>query len=373
MRMRPGPRTLNAALATLALLLAAACSSSPDIPGSGMHSAGSSSGGSGSSSGSSGGSSGGSGSGAPGASSGGGPTITSNATWSDGQMLSGSVTIAPGATVTIAAGATVTLAAGAVVTVQGVLTASSATPTHAKLTGSGWGGIVVANGGTMTLDGVDLTGVTAAQATALDVQKGATTAEYDDGTIDSPTVPFDVEAGGALTMKHATVVKAGGSSILAGTLTAQFLDYDSNGHEGISAGDPAAALSIEDSKLHGSGPGADMLVASGAASFHVAYTDITSVHCAFHFNDITAFDISYSNVEGNAWGFMLYGSSGAGPRTISYSNIDNDASYAYDAEGNNGPITVDNCYVSGNVQNGTAVNVTNAQQAMVAGTGPRAM
>ncbi|HEY6461091.1 MAG TPA: hypothetical protein VIY73_13095, partial [Polyangiaceae bacterium] len=162
-----------------------------------------------------------------------------------------------------------------------------------------------------------------------------------------------------------------GTSRIAGALVASYLDYDSNGYEGITTIDPTATLSIEDSKLHGSGPVADFVVSSsGAASIHIAYTDITNVHCGFHFDTIDAFDVSYSNVESNAYGFMLYGSSGTGTRSVSNSNIDQNQ-IAYDTEGNNGPITFDGDYVTGTQTPGTAVSVSNAASAKVSGTGPR--
>lgn len=154
--------------------------------------------------------------------------------------------------------------------------------------------------------------------------------------------------------------------------TASYLDYDSNGHAGITTMDPTAQLSIEDSKLHGSGPTADFLVASaGAAKFHVAYTTISNVHCGFHFDTVSEFDVSYSNVEGNAFGFMLYGSGGAGPFTVTYSNLYSNSSYDYDTEGTNSPITFDHDYTADATNPGDAVTTTNAQTAMITGTGPR--
>ncbi len=307
------------------------------------------------------------GSGTPGTSSGGsGATTNGSMTWSDGQQITSSITIAAGDVVTIAPGATVTLAPNATLTVAGTLTASSASPTHAKLTGTGWTGIVVASGGTLTLDGVDIAGASA----ALDVQGGAAKAEYDDGTINGAALPFNVEKGAALTTAHATVTTAMGGSQVSGAFTATHLDYDSNGYAGITTADPAATLSIEQSTLHGSGPFADFLVsAGGAASFHVAYTDISNVHCGFHFDAITGFDISYTNIHGNAFGFMLYGSSGNATRSVSYSNVDNNTDYAYAAEGNNGLITFDHCYVTGQTTSG--VTVTNPETAAVGGTGPQ--
>lgn len=362
-------QSLKIASVASVLALVAGCSSGPQVAGSGVHESGGGSGGSSGGSGSSGGGASGSSSGSSssGGSTGPGMTMSADATWANGQQLASSVTIGPGVTVTIAPGATVTVAAGATITVAGTLTASSAA-TPATLTGTGWTGIVVASGGTLALDGVNLTGATDALAT----QAGATSAEYDDATITGATVPFNVAKGTTLGMKHAAVTGTLGTSTIAGSFVASFLDYDSAGNEGIVTNDPTATESIEDSKLHGSGPVADMVISNqGAASIHVAYTDITNVHCGFHFDTITAFDVSYTNVETNAYGFMLYGSGGNGARTVTYSNIDQNT-IAYDTEGMNGPITFDHDYVTGTQTPGDAVTVTNAETAAVAGTGPRA-
>jgi hypothetical protein len=388
--------SLRASFALSLLTLAAGCSSAgPDVPGSGYHpdpgDTTSSSGGSSTSSGSSGagssssssgagssgssGATGGSSSGTTGGSStgggssssgGSGSTISASTTWADGQQI-GSVTIASGVTVTIAPGATVTVAAGSTITVAGTLSGTSAT-THAILTGTGWTALTVASGGSLALTAVDITGA----ATVLQTQAGAGTVEYDQGTITGATTPFDVAAGTTLGTKNATVTGTLGTSHVAGSLVASYLDYDSNGNEGIVTTDPTATESIEDSKLHGSGPVADMVVsAQGAASIHIAYTDITNVHCGFHFDALDALDVSYSNVETNAYGFMLYGSSGAGPRTITYSNIDQNQIAFDTTPGVNGPITFDHDYITGTQNPADAVSVTNAQTATVTGTGPR--
>ena len=162
-----------------------------------------------------------------------------------------------------------------------------------------------------------------------------------------------------------------GSSTIAGSFVASYLNYDSNGNEGIVTTDPTATESIEDSTLHGSGPVADMVIsAGGAASIHIAYTDITNVHCGFHFDAIDAFDVSYTNVESNAYGFMLYGSSGTGTRSVTYSNIDQNT-YAFDTEGDNGPITFTNDYITGTQNPGDAVTVSSSASTTVPGTGPR--
>jgi hypothetical protein len=377
-------------LATLVVALpCVGCSSADPVPGSGTHensssgggggsgssggstsSGGASSSGGSSSSSSGGGSSGGSSGAASSGSSGGGTTstISSDTTWANGQQITSSVDIASGVTVTIAPGATVTVSANATISVAGTLAGSSASGTHAILTGSGWTGISVASGGTLNLDGVDIKGA----STALAIVAGATSTEYDDGTITAATTPFNVAAGTTLGTKNATVTGTLGTSEVAGTLNASYLDYDSNGNQGIVTTNAAATESFENCTLHGSGPTADFVVsATGAASIHVAYTSITNVHCGFHFDTITSFDVSYSNIESNAYGFMLYGSNGTGTRTVSYSNIDQNT-VAFDTEGQNGPITFDHDYITGTQNPGDAVSVTNPETAAVTGTGPQA-
>ena len=338
--------------------------------GGGSGSGGAAGSSSGSSSGAATGSSSGGGSGSSssgGSDAGAGAMTLGTGSWTDGQTLASSVIIGAGATVTIDPAATVNLGAGVTITVLGTLTASSAAA-HAKLTGAAWTGIVVASGGTLSLDGVDLVNA----ASAIVVQKGAAAAAYDDATITAATAPFTIAAGAALTTRKSTVAGTLGSSAVSGALTASYLDYDSNGHTGIETLDPAAQLSIEDSTMHGSGPSADFLVASaGAAKFHVAYSSISNVHCAFHFDTLSEFDVSYANIDGNAFGFMLYGSGGAGPFTVSDSNLYSNAAYDYDTQGSNAPITFDHVYAAGATNPGNAVTATNAQTAKVAGTGPR--
>jgi hypothetical protein len=115
-----------------------------------------------------------------------------------------------------------------------------------------------------------------------------------------------------------------------------------------------------------------MLVSNSAAKFHVAYTNISHMHCGFHFNSLSEFDVSYVDDDSEAYGFMLYGSGGAGPFTVTYSNIYSNASADYSTLGNNSPITFDHDYSPGTHDDpGSVVSVTNGQSSMVAGTGPR--
>jgi hypothetical protein len=304
--------------------------------------------------------------------------MTADETWQTGKSITGTVTIAPNVTVTIAPGAAVTVAANAKIIVQGTLKASSQA-TQAKLTGTAWGGIEVGSGGTLSLVGVDLENANTARA--IDATNGA--AEYDYGTITASTMPFSIAAGGKLTTAHAHVVSSKGSSSVAGSFTATFLSYDSGGNEGISLAAPTAVFSATDSKFFGTGPTSGDMINGSAASITFAYSEITQVHCAFHFNDVTQFSIDHANLHGNSYGFMLYGSGATGTRTVSSSNIFSNAAYGAD-EGSastvNGPITFENGYwamngagAANNLRKTTAaITVTNMSTTTpVANVGPR--
>jgi hypothetical protein len=361
-------------VAPLGVVAMVACSSSSGGPGQSSSNPGGSSGGGGSGGSSSGGGSGGSsssggssGSSGSGSSSG-GTTVMMGTTWSDGMTISSNVTIAAGTTVTIAPGATINVGANVTITVDGTLTASAAS-SMATLTGTGWDGIVVAKGGTLSLDGVNVTGA----KTAIDVQAGAASAEYDGATITGATTPFDVASGGSLGTQHANVTGSLGPSTISGSLTANYLDYDCNGNEGIETMDAQAELSVENSTVHGGQPVHDGLVAvNGAAKFHVAHSTTTDNHCGFHFDTLSEFDITDVSDTNNIFGFMFYGSGGAGPFTVTDSNIESSSGYAYQVEGMNSPITFTGCYVTGMTDDsGSVVSQTMPASSEVSGTGPQ--
>src|SRR5438034_531591 len=75
---------------------------------------------------------------------------------------------------------------------------------HAKLTGSAWTGLIIASGGTLALDGVDVDNA----ATAINTQSGNAGAKLDNGSIHAPTTPFKVDPGSKLSMTHSAVVGA---------------------------------------------------------------------------------------------------------------------------------------------------------------------
>jgi hypothetical protein len=247
---------------------------------------------------------------------------------------------------------------------------------QAKLTGTKWVGLVVAPGGTLALDGVDIENA----KVAIDVQAKAAAASYGHGTITAATAPFLVEAKAALTTSHATVVGSLGTSHVLGALTASYLDYDANGFDGITGENDDATISIEDSKLHGGGGASDMIVSyTGVGNVHVAYTEITHVHCAFHFERMTGLDVSYVTATGDNFGLMLYGSLATGTKSIKSSNFYGEFEWGIQEGPNatNGAITVDGCYFSGNASGNldlktpSTIQVVNESTAMVAGAGPR--
>lgn len=304
------------------------------------------------------------------------PTPVTTETWNDGKTISGNLVIMAGSTVTIAPGAKISAASGTTITVNGTLTASSQA-THGSISGSGFGGVVVGSGGVLDLTGVDL-------AAGLTVKQGATSAKYDYGTITGGQ--FNVEAGAKLTTAHATVNAAGATSV-GGELDASYLSYNTNGNEGMAVNGAAAVLSITDSVMFGTGPNSgDMISVSQAKNVSIAYSEIKNVHCDFHFNGVDDFTLDHLTLHDSSYGFMLYGSSAAGTKTVSYTNIFNQAAYGAD-EGSssttNGPITFSNGYWAHNGPNGgstqydlrkftNAISVTGMSETQpVAGVGPR--
>jgi hypothetical protein len=294
-------------------------------------------------------------------------TTTDDEVWADGKQLTDSVDIAPNTKVKIGTGAHITAAPQVIITVQGTLEGGGG---QASISGTSWTGIVVARGGTLNLDGVDLSGA----QTALSVQPGAQ-ATFADAAITSPHLPFTIGESGTLTLNNVQVTGPSVSSVVEGSLTASHLDYDSNGAQGITLQSDTATLAMTDSNLHGPGPVADMIVTSGAADVQVSYTDIETVHCAFHFNAIHSFAIDHVNMHNNAYGFMLYGSDSTGTRSITHCDIDN-SSVGIAEAGTNGPITVSDGYWAGNTYNDqltdSQIAVSNmSDQTPVPDAGPR--
>jgi hypothetical protein len=235
------------------------------------------------------------------------------------------------------------------------LTASDKS-SHAKLTGSGWGGIVVASGGALALTGVDIGGA----STAIHVNGGDKSAAYDYGTITGSN--FVVDTNGTLTMDHAAFVQ-GGASTVAGSYTATFLDYSGTS---ITLNDAGATVSVADTKVTGAGTGTDFFTSEIGALFHAEYSVVTSTHCPYHFDNLTKYTLDHVATRGNGFGLMLYNPD-VGPNTISYSSFE-DANFAQTDRGST--INIDHTYIKAQSTVGV-VNITSAASGPVTAAAPR--
>ncbi len=283
-------------------------------------------------------------------------------TWADGKTIDGAVTIAAGATVTIAPGATVTLADGAAITVKGKLVVASPA-THAKLTGTNWTGIVVASGGTLEADGLDIVNA----ASALWTQAGNVDAKLTNGSIEGAT-PFKMEAGSKLSVAKSKVKATAGSAI-AGTFTASYLEYDKGTAAGITLNDPDGSMTFSDSVLKGAG-GGDYVISSAGKLIKLEYSTISGSHCGLHFTKVDRFVLDHVSDDTNSYGAMLYGS-GAGPHSIVSSNV-RSTDKDLDMQGTNGPLTIDKSFTGGKNTLAANATVTNAATAPIPDARPRA-
>ena len=88
-----------------------------------------------------------------------------------------------------------------------------------------------------------------------------------------------------------------------------------------------------------------MISVNACASLTMSYTLITACHCAYHFNEITSFDLENMDLTGDSYGFMMYGSSPtSGTRVFKNSNVESMAAAGIDELGTNGAITVSGVY-----------------------------
>ena len=285
----------------------------------------------------------------------------------DGATLTGPLEIPAGTTATIPPGAKIVAAPGVTITVRGVLVVASAKK-HARIgtatppsdSSQEWGGLVVESGGQLQADGLDLEGA----SQALYLKGGSLASRYDDGTIGDAQVPFQIDKGARLDTTHAAVANAASSSGISGELHASYLDYETTGLSGgLIMNDASSVLDVTDSTFHGASVGGgDYITTYAAALVHIAYSTVNDAHCAFHFNDVTRFEIDHVSAGLRAgampgpwvvFGAMLYGS-GTGPNVISNSNFTG-TEYAFDWQaGANGPLTITNTYTKGvNTMNAT--------------------
>lgn len=241
-----------------------------------------------------------------------------NVQWNSQTKIAGVVTIPADTVVTVAAGAKITVSAGAKVVVLGQLLA----PQGLTLTGSDWQGLVV-NGSAILTNFVE---------------KGARQSFY-------------VETGGVLVINGGDISGVKGASVVDGTLTAKNIKYIKGRGDGITSAKSSGSISVDGSKFSGPARGAgDFFSLSNGQLLSVSNSSITKVHCAFHITGLKNMQLDNVNIENNAYGFMMYGSSDAGARTIKNTTITNN-DFGFDEGGTytkNGAISISGSYIAKN-------------------------
>lgn len=259
-----------------------------------------------------------------------------------GTTISSARYIAAGTVVTIPAGATINMGADAAITIKGTLKID-ASASHAKMTGTAWQGLIIADGGKLEADGLEIKGAKA----GLWTQPGNLASTFKNGVLDAAT-PFKMESGSNLTVDHSKVI-AGGGSAIAGTFVANYMDYDKGTNGGLTLNDANGTMTITNSTLHGGG-GGDYVISSLGKKVTVTRSSISGSHCALHFSGSGAgagtesFLIDGVDVRNNGVGGMLY-NSGAGPNEVKNTNFTANNEYDISFGGNeNGNITFTNTF-----------------------------
>lgn len=238
--------------------------------------------------------------------------------WNSQTKITGVVTILADTVVTVAPGTIITVADGAKIVVLGQLLA----PKGLTLTGNDWHGLVI-NGSAVLTDFVE---------------KGANQS-------------FHVAAGGSLEINGGDISGIKGESLVDGTFKAKNIKYVKGPGNGITSSQDSGSVTVDGGKFSGVARGAgDFFSFSAGQSLTVTNSSVTKVHCAFHITGIKNMRLDNVLIENNAYGFMMYGSSSAGVRTIKNTTITNN-DFGFDEGGSftrNGLITISNSYIKKN-------------------------
>lgn len=238
--------------------------------------------------------------------------------WNSQTKIDGVVTIPVATVVTVAPGTKITAGPGAKIIVLGELRA----PKGLSIIGSDWQGLVVSGSAVLT----DF------------VEKGARQSLY-------------VTAGGFLKIVGGDISGVKGPSQIDGTLMAQNLRYDKGSGDGIVSIKETGVISVDGGRFLGSARGAgDFFSISAGQVLTVVNSSITKVHCAFHITGVRNMKLDNLVIKDNAYGFMMYGSSESGEKTIKNTTITNN-DFGFD-EGSsftrNGVINISNSFIKNN-------------------------
>jgi hypothetical protein len=241
-----------------------------------------------------------------------------NVTWNSSTILKGEVTITSGQNVLVAPNTKIVVQDGTRITINGTLTA----PAGLSLTGKAWAGLVV-------IGKVQITNFQ---------ESGAATS-------------FRVGPAGSLTIKGGTISGIAGPSDVEGTFVASGIRYDKGGGNGINSNNGTGSISIDNSVLTGAGVNSgDFFGLYGAKSITLTNSQMSGAHCAFHVQGVENMKLDRDTISNNAYGFMMYGSSDKGVKTISNTTIQNNQ-FGFD-EGSsstrNGAIVISKSLISKN-------------------------
>ena len=242
-------------------------------------------------------------------------------TWNSSTVLKGEVTIPVGQSITVAPNTKIVVKDGTRITVNGTLNA----PAGLSLTGKSWIGLVI----------------TGSAVISNFQESGASKS-------------FQVGPNGSLTINGGTVSGIGGASEVEGTLVADTLRYDKGDGGGINSNNGTGSIAISNSVLTGAGRSTgDFFGLYGAKSISLSSSTMTGAHCAFHVLGVENMKLDRDKIYGNSYGFMMYGSSNVGIKTITNTKIQKN-NFGFD-EGSkstqNGVIIISHSLISDNNQN----------------------
>ena len=240
--------------------------------------------------------------------------------WNSSTHLQGVVVIPVGETVSVSPKTSISLSAGTKIIVNGALEA----PAGLTLSGSNWGGIVI-NG----------------SANLLHFSESGA------------QISFQVNAKGKLAIKNGNISGISGASIVEGSFTADHLNYDKGSGGGIDSYSGTGSVNISNSSLHGSGRNTgDFFGMYNVKSISLSNSVMNGSHCAFHILSLQNMSLKSDKIQDNSYGFMMYGSTPVGTKTILNTSITNN-SFGFDegsSSTHNGAITISHSFISGNGQ-----------------------
>jgi len=241
--------------------------------------------------------------------------------WNSTTVLQGHVVIPVGQTVTVAPNTKITVPDGTLITVNGKLTA----PDGLSLSGKSWGGLVVTG-----------------EAVLTNFQESGATAS------------FQVATSGSLTIHGGSISGVHGASTVEGSFVANSLHYDKGSGGGIDSNNGTGSITIDHSVLTGAGRNTgDFFELNSVKTIILSNSQMTGAHCAFHVLALKNMKLNHNSIYENSYGFMMYGSSTAGTKTIDNTTI-RDNMVGFD-EGSsstkNGSIIITHSLISHNGKN----------------------